>query len=164
MNPGGMYTIDGDGCLISWNNLRNYGCEDLCVGMLMDGANGWLSLAADIADEESADLISDMESLFRKNLYIMLASAGGILLLFIALSVILSKKIADPVVSEHTMLVQLNEMKTAFLSNVSHELKTPLAAMSGYAQNAGLELESDGDKTKKIPTCIRVMEISYLSP
>ena len=66
-------------------------------------------------------------------------------LLFIIVSAILSKKIADPVISEHDMLVKVNEMKTAFLSDASHELKTPLAAMSGYAQNAEMELVSGGD-------------------
>ena len=36
-------------------------------------------------------------------------------------------------------------MKTTFLSDASHELKTPLATMSGYAQNAEMELVSGGD-------------------
>ena len=43
------------------------------------------------------------------------------------------------------MLVQVNEMKTTFLSDASHELKTPLATMSGYAQNAEIELANGGD-------------------
>ena len=146
--PCGYYMIEDEGCLICWNNLQNFGGPDLCVGSLIDNSNAWLTVATGLADEESADLITDMESLFRKNLYIMLAAAGGILLFFILMSVILSKKIADPVVYEHNMLIQLNEMKTAFLSNVSHELKTPLAAMSGYAQNAELELIKGGDAPK----------------
>jgi signal transduction histidine kinase len=35
----------------------------------------------------------------------------------------------------------LNRLKTEFLGNVSHELKTPLAVMLSVAQNAGRELE-----------------------
>lgn len=35
---------------------------------------------------------------------------------------------------EKEALENLNRMKTAFLGNVSHELKTPLTVMSGYAQ------------------------------
>ena len=40
-------------------------------------------------------------------------------------------------------------MKTAFLSDASHELKTPLAAMSGYAQNAEIDL-LNGSSTAQI--------------
>lgn len=56
-------------------------------------------------------------------------------------------EIADPVVSEHDMLVQVNEMKTTFLSDASHELKAPLAAMSGYAQDAELDLMNGGEQS-----------------
>ena len=36
--------------------------------------------------------------------------------------------------AENAALEQLNRMKTEFMGNVSHELKTPLTVMSGYAQ------------------------------
>jgi len=42
--------------------------------------------------------------------------------------------------AEKAALEGLDRMKTAFLGNVSHELKTPLAVISGYAQNAERQL------------------------
>ena len=41
---------------------------------------------------------------------------------------------ANRVESENEMLDRLNRMKTEFLGNVSHELKTPLAVISSHAQ------------------------------
>jgi signal transduction histidine kinase len=39
-------------------------------------------------------------------------------------------------------LLRLDKMKTEFLGNISHELKTPLAVMSGHAQTAQTRLEA----------------------
>lgn len=43
--------------------------------------------------------------------------------------------------AEKTALESLNRLKTEFLGNVSHELKTPLTVLSGYAQLIGAQLE-----------------------
>jgi len=40
-------------------------------------------------------------------------------------------------------LIELNHMKSRFLSNISHELQMPITVMSGYAQLAGDELTDD---------------------
>ncbi len=44
--------------------------------------------------------------------------------------------------SEKTALENLNRLKTEFLGNVSHELKTPLTVMSGYAQTTKMIVEN----------------------
>ena len=145
-DPDGCYTKEGSGYIIAWDNMRNYSEYTLCYGIYITDANRWLvSPVEEVTSKETDTLNSKLDLLFRKYIYIMLASVGGVLLVFILISVILSKKLADPVVSEHDMLVELNEMKTTFLSDASHELKTPLAAMSGYAQNAQLDLMQGGD-------------------
>ena len=45
---------------------------------------------------------------------------------------------------QNEALEQLNNMKTEFLGNISHELKTPLTVISGYAQLSERQLEVAG--------------------
>ena len=131
--PCGTYAKEGAGYIIAWDNMLNYSGENLCFGVLMQAVNDWVEPIRNSADEQTESLLNNMDSLFRKYMYMMILSVICVFALFLVISAILSKKIADPVVSEHDMLVQVNEMKTTFLSDASHELKTPLAAMSGYA-------------------------------
>ena len=145
--PGGLCAAEGAGYVIAWDNMCNYGGSNLCFGLLLCNVNSWIEPVREIADAQTDGLLDNMDSLFRKYMYMMIVSAVCIFALFLVISAILSKKISDPVVSEHDMLVQVNEMKTTFLSDASHELKTPLAAMSGYAQDAELDLLNSGETT-----------------
>ena len=47
--------------------------------------------------------------------------------------------------AENAALEQINRLKTEFLGNVSHELKTPLTVMSGYAQTTKQLAEGPGE-------------------
>lgn len=145
--PCGSYAKEGAGYIIAWDNLLNYSGENLCFGVLMQNVSGWVEPVRETADQQTEALLNNMDSLFRKYMYMMIISVICVFALFLLISAILSKKIADPVVSEHDMLVQVNEMKTTFLSDASHELKTPLAAMSGYAQDAELDLMNGGEQS-----------------
>ena len=143
----GTYTLEGQGFICAWDHLNNHnvGYSDICYGIILFDQNHYRDLINEIAAEQTDDLLGEMNGLFQRSIYIMVAVIVGVLILFIVISVILSKKLSDPIVSEHDMLVKVNEMKTTFLSDASHELKTPLATMSGYAQNAEMELVSGGD-------------------
>ena len=143
----GTYTMEGQGFVCAWDHLNNYNVlyPDICYGIIMFNQNYYKGLINQIAAEQTDSLLGEMNGLFQRSIYIMVAVIAGVLILFIVISVILSKKLSDPIVSEHDMLVKVNEMKTTFLSDASHELKTPLATMSGYAQNVEMELVSGGD-------------------
>ena len=143
----GSYAKDGAGYVIAWDNLCNYTGDNLCFGVLMQNVNSWMEPIRACADEQTNALLDSLDSMFRKYVSVMIAAVLCVFAVFLVLSAALSKKIAAPVVSEHDMLVQVNAMKTTFLSDASHELKTPLAAMSGYAQDAELDLMHGGDRT-----------------
>ncbi|MDD4715955.1 MAG: ATP-binding protein [Oscillospiraceae bacterium] len=51
--------------------------------------------------------------------------------------------------AENKALENLNQMKTEFLGNVSHELKTPLTVVSGYAQTARQLLDRPNSPDQK---------------
>ena len=142
----GSYAKDGAGYVIAWDNLCNYTGDNLCFGVLMQNVNSWMEPIRECADEQTNALLDSLDSMFRKYVSVMIAAVLSVFAVFLVISAALSKKIAAPVVSEHDMLVEVNAMKTTFLSDASHELKTPLAAMSGYAQDAELDLMQGGDR------------------
>lgn len=143
----GCVCTKGEGYIIAWDKIwsENSFNKDICVGLLWQNTNSFVAPIKENASQKTDELLLVLDNVFKKYVYVMIASIIGTFLLFALLSVIISKKLSDPIVSEHDMLVQINEMKTAFLSDASHELKTPLAAMSGYAQNAEIELLNGSD-------------------
>ncbi|MCR5601117.1 MAG: HAMP domain-containing histidine kinase [Ruminococcus sp.] len=144
----GTYSLKGSGYICAWDHLINHNVlyDDICYGVIMFNQNHYTELINNIAAEQTKSLLDEMNTLFQRYVYVIIAVIAGVMVLFIIISVILSKKLSDPIVSEHDMLVKVNEMKTTFLSDASHELKTPLATMSGYAQNAQMELAYNFDK------------------
>lgn len=53
-----------------------------------------------------------------------------------------AKEAEQMLAMEKLALTKLDQMKTEFLGNVSHELKTPLTIIAGYAQNAQRQLDT----------------------
>ena len=91
-----------------------------------------LKEVAENAQTETADVIRG--SVER---YVLLLVAVGCALMFFTLLLArkLSRSISEPVEQEKEMLEQINKLKTEFLADISHELKTPLTVMSSHAQH-----------------------------
>ena len=61
-----------------------------------------------------------------------------------------AKHKANSLAADNAALENLNRMKTEFLQEMSHEIKTPLTVISGYVQQAAEELEDLGIENKYI--------------
>jgi signal transduction histidine kinase len=150
---GAAYITGDDGALLAWSS---FGSDAHRIGMLVPhtGALRMSEGLRELMDAETAKAFESIATATRR-------SAAGMVvvmaLLLIALPLI-SRRLAFAVVNpveqeqrrqrdllrimeeENAMLERLDRLKTEFLGNVSHELKTPLTVMSGYAQYSGKTL------------------------
>jgi signal transduction histidine kinase len=62
-----------------------------------------------------------------------------------------AKESEQKLAAEKAALESLDRMKTEFLGNVAHELKTPLAVVSGYAQDSRKRLLEKNDAGEALP-------------
>ena len=112
------------------------GSDDV-FGLFMPQAN---SAGALSSMEEFSQLMYDetdfaMRAVARKYTITLAAVAVALLAVIAIIGFRLSRALAEPVEREKEMLERVNRLKTEFLADISHELKTPLTVMSGYAQH-----------------------------
>ena len=67
------------------------------------------------------------------------------------------EKARQRLAEENAALEQINRLKTEFLGNVSHELKTPLTVVSGYAQSVRRQLQSGKADSERMSRSMKLI-------
>jgi signal transduction histidine kinase len=68
-----------------------------------------------------------------------------------------AKEAERTLAAENALLDSLSRMKSDYLANISHEMRTPLSIMSGYAQQTEEEIEA-GDTSEKTLKNLHVIQ------
>lgn len=160
-----MYVKKGIGRICLWNTIEIQDFNNnkpFTVGMIERGINteGIIQPIKEVSDNETKNIIKETKKECSRFIPVMIFALVYVLILFFILIYVFSGKISSPIVSEFNsheqelkksedeknVLMEVNKMKTTFLSDAAHELKTPLMAMSGFAQTAEIAVLSGEDK------------------
>jgi signal transduction histidine kinase len=153
-NPSSTLYMPGEGgMLLTW---YTFGGGEYRIGTLVPNLSASYIAQAlrEIMDMKTGETVDNITRTARQSAFGVLLA---VVILLIALPLVsrrLAQVIVNPVEQERehqrhllrvaeeekAMLEKLDRLKTEFLGNVSHELKTPLTVMSGYAQTSEMQL------------------------
>lgn len=108
---------------------------------------------SELVNEETDGLLSSETSFLTKALIILGISMASLIIIIVLTAYLISRKVATPIEdrieqseAENKMLSEMDRIKTRALSEVAHELKTPLSVISAYS-------EAVLQQVRQIPEC-----------
>lgn len=133
----------------------NNGNDMIIVGLWEPEAQAEFlsSRVKEIIDEEKDELLSSETAFLTKALIILGVSMASLIIIIIIVAYLISRKVATPIEdriekseAENKVLTEMDRVKTRALSEVAHELKTPLSVISAYS-------EAVLQQVRQIPEC-----------
>ncbi|MFC5528201.1 sensor histidine kinase [Cohnella yongneupensis] len=117
-----------------WKNVQQmkmdmYGIQYLARYRTIQFDNGSTYLMVTTTSLQPVD--EAVVTLRKSTIYIVLAAVG----LSIVLSLLIARLVARPLIREIEQDKKTEAMRKQFLANASHELKTPISIISGYAES-----------------------------
>ena len=96
----------------------------------------------DLADAQAGDMVMEVFRYIKMVIPGMLLILAGLFLASLFITHILTQKLIE---EQHADLLKSSKMRQEFTANVTHELKTPLTSISGYAELIETGLASGDD-------------------